>query len=197
MRAVSIISTTSTAFPIRYLLQTFTLRTLTCGVVSACCVQGKDRVAVMDMTAHPHPFRPGSGASVSQPSSQARATAFVAGNLPEPLSVKAGPAAALSTDRTVKDTPLLSVQPLATAAAAILALFGAAAVGLMMHRHRDGGQRAGGHRLGLPTFRHNISGKSRRPTTPDSKTVTVFASICAKCSIGFWSLIFPRTSKPL
>ena len=41
------------------------------------------------MTVPSCPLRLGSGALVSQPSSQARATALTLGNLPEPIGVKA------------------------------------------------------------------------------------------------------------
>ena len=153
--------TLSTAIPIRTSFVTLTLRTVTLVALWLPRVSSKGSLQFDAMAVTSHPFRPGSGALVSQPSSQARAAALSAGHLPEPLLVKAGglpeppsvkadpgstpgPAPALST---YKDTPLLSVRSTATAAAAALSLLGVAAVGTMMHRHRDGGNHhAGGHR---------------------------------------------------
>ena len=121
-------------------------------------------MAVHDMDAQSYPFRPGSGASVLQPSSQARATALTLGSLPEPLRVKAG-----SQPLSASGTPLLSVRTVARVATAALAFIRISAIGLMMHRHGGGSHHHScGHRpLGSARIPANHIGKI--PPTNDPR----------------------------
>ena len=79
---------TSTALPIRTFTATISLCTLTIGVMGLSIVVGKGDISSDDMAVTSHQFRPGSGALVSQPNSQARATALTMGHLLEALKLK-------------------------------------------------------------------------------------------------------------
>ena len=79
-------TSTSTAYPSSY---TLPLRTLTLLVVGLASAEAEKGVSFADVAVSSHPFRPGSGASVSQPSSRARATTLPDGPSLEPLLVNA------------------------------------------------------------------------------------------------------------
>ena len=98
--------TLSTAIPIRTSFIILTLRTVTLVALWLPRVSSKGSLQFDAMAVTSHPFRPGSGALVSQPSSQASATALPDGRLVERLRVKPSAGYLMECLRMKSSTPL-------------------------------------------------------------------------------------------
>ena len=143
VRIVSTVSRAQYASTVRILYFALTLLT---GAPFAASQEQKEA----PMYPHPYSFRPGSGALVQQPSSQARATAL---------------------------TPLLSLQSASFVASATLALISLAALFCMAYRHNHNHHQqhhqSGGHRpLGSAHIPPHHLGKIPLSMTRASSTST-------------------------